>query len=64
VNPWVVPLVRGDTLIFTTDGVRPGFAAGITLTESPQELADRILADHAKETDDALVLVVRFLGDQ
>jgi hypothetical protein len=64
VNPWVVPLTRGDTLVFATDGVRPGFAAGLTLTESPQELADRILAGYAKETDDALVLVVRFLGDQ
>jgi serine phosphatase RsbU (regulator of sigma subunit) len=64
VNPWVVPLVRGDTLVFATDGVRPGFAAGLALNETPQNLADRILASHAKQTDDALVLVVRFLGDQ
>jgi hypothetical protein len=29
---------------------------------SPQQLADRILARQAKDTDDALVLVVRYLG--
>jgi negative regulator of sigma-B (phosphoserine phosphatase) len=63
VSPRVVPLTRGDTLIFSTDGVRPGFAGGVTLAESPQEIADRVIAAHAKETDDALVLVARYLGD-
>jgi hypothetical protein len=63
VSAWTVPLTRGDTLIFTTDGVRPGFAAGLNRAERPQDQADRILARHAKDTDDALVMVVRYLGD-
>lgn len=58
----LVPISRGDTLLFATDGIRSGFADGLPLAESPQRLADRILATHAKETDDALVLVVRYLG--
>lgn len=61
-RPWVVPLARGDTLMFATDGVRSGFAEGLTSRDSAQQLADRILAKHAKGTDDALVLVVRYLG--
>lgn len=58
----MVPISRGDTLLFATDGIRSGFADGLALVESPQRLADRILAKYAKETDDALVLVVRYLG--
>ena len=64
VSPWVVPLVPGDTLVFATDGVRPGFADGGMLQDAPQDVAERILASHAKQTDDALVQVVRFTGDQ
>jgi len=63
VNPWVVPLNVGDTLLFTTDGIRPGFADGLNLRDTTRQLADRILANFAKDTDDALVLVVRYLGD-
>jgi hypothetical protein len=52
----------GDTLVLTTDGVRTGFLAGLELGEPAQRIADRILADHARENDDALVLVARYLG--
>ena len=62
-NPWVVPLNVGDTLLFTTDGIRPGFADGLNLRDTTRQPADRILANFAKDTDDALVLVVRYLGD-
>jgi serine/threonine protein phosphatase PrpC len=58
----VVPVMPGDTLIFATDGIRGGFAEGLTLSEPPQRLADQILARQATGTDDALVLVARFLG--
>ena len=59
----IVPLVRGDTLVFTTDGVRSDFAEGLTVSEgeSPQRSADRILARYGKHTDDALVLVARYM---
>jgi serine/threonine protein phosphatase PrpC len=58
----VVKIRPGDLLIFATDGVRAAFDEGINLAESPQKTANRILARHFKGTDDALVLVVRYLG--
>ena len=58
----VVPVAPGDLLIFATDGVRPGFAEGINVSEAPGPLATGILSEHFKGTDDALVLVARYLG--
>jgi negative regulator of sigma-B (phosphoserine phosphatase) len=59
----IVPVMRGDTLIFATDGVRNDFAlAPLASAEAPQRLADHILADWARGNDDALVLVGRWLG--
>ena len=52
----------GDTLILTTDGIRGGFAAELAIGDSPQELAELILARHAKGSDDAHVVVARYLG--
>jgi hypothetical protein len=57
-----IPVARGDTLILATDGIRGGFAEGLTLEGTPQQLADRILARDDKGTDDALVLVARYVG--
>jgi hypothetical protein len=59
-QPWVVPLSHGDTLIFATDGIRSGFAERLSASDAPQSLANHILARDAKESDDALVLVVRY----
>ena len=56
----VMSIAPGDTLVFATDGIRAGFLAGLKLTDQPQPLADHILADHAKRTDDGLVLVARY----
>ena len=52
----------GDTLILATDGVRRDFAQDLPSGVPPQRAADRILARHARGTDDALVLVARYLG--
>jgi serine/threonine protein phosphatase PrpC len=59
-----VTVARGDTLILVTDGIQSRFAddPGIILAAPPT--AESILADHGKETDDALVLVVRYLGPE
>lgn len=59
----VAPVTRGDTLILATDGIHYNFVEGITLNDSPQQIADRILARHCKGNDDAMVLVARYLGD-
>ncbi|TAK66362.1 MAG: stage II sporulation protein E (SpoIIE) [Bacteroidetes bacterium] len=58
----VMPLTRGDTIIFATDGIQVGFAREWSLKDPPQIIADRICSNYAKGTDDALVLVVRYLG--
>ncbi len=62
-HPTVLTIARGDLLIFATDGIREGFADGLSPEAAPQHLADQILARHGKGTDDALVLVARYLGD-
>jgi negative regulator of sigma-B (phosphoserine phosphatase) len=78
-RPAVIPVTRGDTLIFATDGIRSGFTEGLgpepassracrgveglTLGHAPQQTADRILAQYGRGTDDALVLVARYSGD-
>src|SRR2546427_6498172 len=56
----VIPVTRGDTLILASDGVRRDFIGSLRLGESPQRVADRILAEVAPGTDDALGLVARY----
>jgi negative regulator of sigma-B (phosphoserine phosphatase) len=55
-------MVRGDTIVLATDGVRQGFTESIALNLTPAQLARRILNEHARMTDDALVMVVRYHG--
>jgi serine phosphatase RsbU (regulator of sigma subunit) len=57
----IIPLMRGDTLVFTTDGIRGGFAKDLSPNDPPQVMAEQILAKYSKDLDDALVLVVRLL---
>lgn len=56
-----VSVAPDDTLVFATDGVAPAFADSIIRTDSPQVIADRTLRQHAKPTDDALVVVARYV---
>jgi phosphoserine phosphatase RsbX len=57
----VVPVFRGDTLVFATDGIQNSFARGLGDNRTPQKTAENILARYGKSSDDALVLVARFL---
>lgn len=57
-----LPLGRGDTLVFATDGVDSAFDQEQWALAPPQRLAEQIMSRHGKGTDDALVLVVRYLG--
>jgi phosphoserine phosphatase RsbX len=59
---WVLPVSPGDLLIMATDGLHDGFSDGVVMHESPQRIADSILARHARGSDDAHVLVARYLG--
>lgn len=56
----VVPLSVRDTVILYSDGVKDGFAESLALANSPQRIADYIIARHIKGNDDALVLVARY----
>lgn len=58
----VIPVSPGDTLVFVTDGLRSSFAEGLTLNSSPQRTADHLLAQYGRQTDDALVVVARYVG--
>jgi serine/threonine protein phosphatase PrpC len=58
-----LPVTPGDTLIFATDGIGNDFSAEALLALHPQQTANHILGRHAKESDDALVLVARYLGN-
>jgi len=58
----VLPIVRGDTLFFATDGVRGDFSSTLSARENPQRAADRILNQYRSGNDDALVLVSRLAG--
>lgn len=52
----------GDVVVLATDGVDAGFADSLELSGSSQAISERILAAHWKPPDDALVVVVRYLG--
>ena len=52
----------GDVLVLATDGIAPAFADALDISGSTQAISDRILADHWKPPDDALVIAVRYLG--
>ncbi len=57
----VMTVTQGDTLVFATDGIRDGFIQEL-IPDAPQRSAERICAKYCKNTDDALVLVARYLG--
>lgn len=61
-RPNELPVSPGDTLVLSTDGVRGGYLDVMDATVSPQEIADHLLAEYGKGTDDALVLVARYVG--
>ena len=56
-----VPVSAGDTLIFASDGIRSDFAQHIDGMAPPQKLVSDIMTHSAKNTDDSLVLVARYL---
>lgn len=58
----IIPVVRGDTLILATDGVRSDFSERLLPGGPAQHMADRIVADSGTRTDDTLVLVARYVG--
>jgi negative regulator of sigma-B (phosphoserine phosphatase) len=62
-RPATIPVRRGDVLILATDGIDGAFADDVVATGTCEEIADRVLRDFARATDDALVVVVRYLAE-
>jgi negative regulator of sigma-B (phosphoserine phosphatase) len=60
-RPTILPIARGDTVYFATDGVRSTFSETLTALENPQKAADRILRQFQSGKDDALVMVTRLV---
>lgn len=60
----VFSVQRGDLMVFCTDGIDSSFTVGLTAAEPPRRLVNRILEQHFKGNDDAMVLAVRFQGDR
>ena len=54
----------GDVLVLATDGIRAAFADSLNISGTAQAISDRILAEHWKRPDDALVVSARYLGDR
>ena len=55
-----LPISAGDTLVFTTNGVRWHPDSGSIPWNAPGAVARRLLDENAIATDDALVVVVRY----
>lgn len=62
IHPQREHLASGDMLVWATDGIRSGFLQDAPFHQPPRLLAEHVLSHHARETDDALVLVLRYDG--
>jgi phosphoserine phosphatase RsbX len=57
-----IALEPGDAVALATDGVAADFSVSLESGIGAQQLAERVLERHGKGTDDALAVVVRYLG--
>jgi phosphoserine phosphatase RsbX len=57
-----VALEPGDAVALATDGVAADYSVSLESGVPAQQLAERVLEKHGKGTDDALAVVVRYLG--
>jgi phosphoserine phosphatase RsbX len=62
VRPGTIALEPGDAVVLATDGVQADYSTSLESGVAAQQLAERVLERHGKGTDDALVVVVRYLG--
>jgi hypothetical protein len=65
--PGIMPPERitirpGHLLVIASDGIGDGHLEGVDFTASAASIAERILHEYGRQTDDALVLVARHRG--
>lgn len=58
----MVSVYPGDTLIFTTDGVKTDYIKKINIRNTPREIVDYIASNYVDKSDDALVLAACYKG--
>ena len=56
VSTATLPVTPGDVLVLATDGIDATFADALDTSGSTQTISERILADHGRRRDDALVV--------
>ncbi|WP_039798460.1 SpoIIE family protein phosphatase [Nocardia araoensis] len=61
-QPQSVAVRPGDLLLMSTDGIVTESTSAIDLSKSTADITAEMLARHAKDTDDALVLAARHRG--
>ena len=57
-----IELELGDVLVVVTDGIHPDFVRSVAPRQKPKQIVQRVMQEHFKATDDALVLAIRYLG--
>jgi phosphoserine phosphatase RsbX len=62
IRPVTMDLLPGDAVAFATDGIEADYSASLAPGVPAQKLAERIYERHGKGTDDALAVVVRYVG--
>jgi serine phosphatase RsbU (regulator of sigma subunit) len=60
--PEVIDVRPGHLLVMASDGVTEDHLDGLDFAASADAIANRILGEHTRVTDDALVLVARHRG--
>ncbi|HEY9679414.1 MAG TPA: hypothetical protein V6C76_15510 [Drouetiella sp.] len=56
------PVRMNDVLVLATSGIRSDFAGALPIEGKPRVVADTLLQQFAREDDDALMLVTRYVG--
>ncbi len=57
-----IPIRPGHLLVMASDGIAENHLEGLDFAASAAVLAARMMSEHGKQTDDALVLVARHRG--
>jgi negative regulator of sigma-B (phosphoserine phosphatase) len=60
--PEYIPIRPGNLLLIASDGIAESHLDGLDFTASASAIAEKILCEHSRATDDALVLVARHRG--
>jgi len=62
-NPRTLHVKHGDTLVLASDGIRHGFKHEVLQLRTPGEIVAEVMAHFAKTSDDACVVVARYVGE-